>query len=73
MPAQRRLGMDHEHYDWSPLVNRAKLNWPGDARVAICVIVNLGHMEWSPPQGSLTPPLAGGSRLLATGRFRLWR
>ena len=60
MPAQRRLGMDHEHYDWSPLVNRGKLSWPGDARVAICVIVNLGRMEWSPPQGSFTPGLAGG-------------
>ncbi len=60
MPAQRRFGMDHEHYDWSPLVNRGKLRWPGDARVAICVILNLGRMEWSPPQGSFTPGLAGG-------------
>ena len=60
MPAQRRLGMDHEHYDWSPMVNRGKLSWPGGARVAICVILNLGHMEWSPPQGSFSPGLAGG-------------
>ena len=60
MPAQRRIGMDHEHYDWSPMVNRGKLSWPGGARVAICVILNLGHMEWSPPQGSFSPGLAGG-------------
>jgi len=60
MPAQRRLGMDHEHYDWSPLVNRSRLNWPSGSRIAICIILNLGHMEWSPPPRSLTPPLAGG-------------
>ncbi len=60
MPAQRRLGMDHEHYDWSPIVNRGKLSWPGGSRVAICVILNLGLMEWSPPQGSFSPGLAGG-------------
>ena len=60
MPAERRLGMDHEHYDWSPLTKRGVLSWPDDARVALCVIVNLEHMEWSPPEGSFTSPLSPG-------------
>ena len=61
MPAQRRFGMDHEHYDWSPFTSRGVLRWPDNARVALCVIVNLEKMEWSPPEGSFTPSLAGGS------------
>ena len=61
MPGQRRAGMDHEHYDWSPLIKRGVLRWPADARVALCVIVNLEHMEWRPPEGSYQlPTLAGG-------------
>ncbi len=60
MPAQRRFGMDHEHYDWSPLSTRGILRWPENARVALCVIINLEHMEWSPPQDSYTTALAGG-------------
>ena len=60
MPAQRRFGMDHEHYDWSPLVNRGVLHWPDNARVALCVIVNLEHVQWTPPEGSHSTVLAGG-------------
>ena len=56
MPGQRRFGMDHPHYDWSPVVTRKKLSWPGDARVALCVIVNLEHLEWSPPENSFQTP-----------------
>ena len=61
MPGQRRVGMDHEHYDWLPIVKRGVLRWPDNARVALCVIVNLEHMEWSPPEGSYQlPTLSGG-------------
>ena len=52
MPAERRMGMDHDHHDWSPIVTRGVLRWPEGARVALCVIVNLEHTEWSPPEGS---------------------
>ena len=62
MPAQRRFGMDHEHYDWSPISTRDVLRWPNDAQLALVAIVNLEHMEWSAPQGSYQPAnLAGGS------------
>jgi len=69
MPVERNYvfpelhaGMDHDHYDWSPLnASRAAIEWPGNARVALCVIVNLGHVEWHHPPGSYQPPnLAGG-------------
>ena len=69
MPVERdyvfpelRTGMDHEHYDWSPLnATRAVLRWPENARVALCVIVTLEHMEWSrPPNSYQIPNLAGG-------------
>ena len=69
MPADRdyalpqlRQGMDHDHYDWSPLnARRPVLTWPERARVALCVIVNLEHMEWARPSGAYqVPNLAGG-------------
>ncbi len=54
--------MDHEYYDWSPIVSRPPIRWPNAARVALCVIVNLEHFEWQPPRGSYqSPTLAGGS------------
>ena len=56
MPASHRPGMDHEHYAWSPIIDRPRLQWPGDARIALCVIVNLEHIEWAPPPGSVQAP-----------------
>ena len=60
MPAERRYGMDHEHYDWSPMSTRGRLHWPEQARVALCVLVNLEHMEWAPPEGSFQSPFLSG-------------
>ena len=69
MPADRTYafpephpGMDHDHYDWLPLnATRAKIAWPKQARVALCVIVALEHAEWQqPPEGYQVPNLAGG-------------
>lgn len=61
MPAERRVGMDHEHYDWSPLSTRRVLRWPQEARVALCVLVNLEHMDWRAPEGSFqAAPVAPG-------------
>ncbi len=62
MPAQRRFGMDHEHYDWSPISTRDILRWPEQAPLALVVVVNLEHMEWDAPDGSYQAAnLAGGS------------
>jgi len=69
MPAERRFGMDHPHYQWSPIVNRGKLRWPNDARVALCVVVNLEHMEWTDPEDSFTHLLVGGMGSRGTPDF----
>ena len=62
MPAQRAFGMDHPHHEWSPIISRPTLRWPDDARVALCVILVLEHMEWRSPGGSFqVANLAGGS------------
>lgn len=60
MPAERRPGMDHEHYQWSPINRRSALAWPNDARIALCVVVTLEKMEWEAPSDSVTVTLAGG-------------
>ena len=60
MPAERRPGMDHEHYEWSPMHRRGTLRWPDGNRVALCVVVTLEKMEWEAPAGSFTVSLAGG-------------
>lgn len=56
MPGQRRYGMDHDHYDWSPIVERPRLRWPDGARVALGAIVVLDHVDFRPPEGSVPPP-----------------
>ena len=62
MPAQRTFGMDHPHHQWSPIITRLPLRWPDDARVALCVVLVLEHMEWQAPAGSFqVTALAGGS------------
>jgi hypothetical protein len=59
MPANREpRTMDNPYYDWSPISTRAPIRWPGSARVALCVIVNLEHMDWLPPEGSFVAPSA---------------
>ena len=61
MPAERRVGMDHSHYPWSPIVNRPVLRWPDQAPVALCIVMSLNCMELNPPEGSFqSPQLAGG-------------
>lgn len=60
MPAERRYGMDHTHYDWLPMSKRGKLHWPDEARLALCVLVSLEHMEWHPPEGSYQSPILTG-------------
>jgi allantoinase len=62
MAVELHFGMDHEHYAWYPFnAQRPVLQWPDNARVALCVIVNLEHMEWRPPQDAFqNPALSGG-------------
>ena len=61
MPAKRAYGMDQDIYPWSPIVTRPVLRWPGNARVALAVIVNLEHWDWEVPDGTplAVSPLGG--------------
>ncbi len=57
MPANREpRTMDNPYYDWSPISTRPALRWPGEARVAVGVIVNLEYTELVGPKGSIAPP-----------------
>src|SRR5215470_14504161 len=68
MPARRAHGMDQNIYPWSPIVARRALKWPGNARVALAVIVNLEHWDWEvPPRTPLPVSPMGGSEGLWTG------
>src|SRR5260370_40096704 len=52
MPAKRAYGMDQDFYPWSPIVARPVLRWPGNARVALPVVVNLEYWDWEVPSGT---------------------
>jgi allantoinase len=56
MPFKFNYGMDQEYWDWSPLVKRPVLQWPNGAKLAVCLLVELGHYEWKPPEGAFDPP-----------------
>ncbi len=49
MPAQRKPGMDHPHYPFSPLPARPVLHWPKGERVALWVLLHLEYRELDPP------------------------
>ena len=51
--------MDNELYDYWPIVDRPKLEWPGGARVAFWLGLNLEHYEIDKPSTSLFPGTAG--------------
>ena len=59
---RRRYGMDHERYDWSMLSERAPVQWPGGAQLALWVNVNLQFFpldqkgEPFPVPGGMTMP-----------------
>jgi peptidoglycan/xylan/chitin deacetylase (PgdA/CDA1 family) len=38
---------------WSPVTGRPRLAWPNGAKLAVCVLVHLEHLEWSPPPGTV--------------------
>ncbi len=45
--------MENELYDYSPIVEREAIHWPGDARVAFYVGLNVEHFYVDRPSTSL--------------------
>lgn len=75
MPGYRQIGrMDQPYYDWSPIVKRPLLTWPNNARVAVCLIVNLETWEWDVDEKAWPEPVSpmGGpaAPVLGTGAGR---
>ena len=47
-----REGMDHDLYPFSAMPERPTLDWPGGARMAVCVLIHLEYWELEPPEGA---------------------
>lgn len=54
----RSYGMDHDYYDWSMLVDRKPVEWPGDNRLALWINVGLQFFPLN-QQGKPFPPPGG--------------
>lgn len=53
-------GVDHGVFPWSPLPSRPPLRWPGQAAVAVAVVLDLGAVEWERPGQEPAVPPPGG-------------
>jgi peptidoglycan/xylan/chitin deacetylase (PgdA/CDA1 family) len=61
MPAERKPGLDNPYFDWSPIATRPKLTWPGNARLALFLVLSVEHWQWKlPPNAHKSPDLPGG-------------
>ncbi|HJM22060.1 MAG TPA: polysaccharide deacetylase family protein [Acidimicrobiales bacterium] len=60
MPADRSQGMDHPHYQYSPIPSRQKLRWPNEEPLAVGALVLLEHYEWDPPPDAYSLRNASG-------------
>ena len=45
---------EHDRFDYSPIIDRPRLSWPNDARVAVWVIPNIEHFLFDRPSTRLT-------------------
>lgn len=61
MPAERRRGMDHGLYPFSPIGARPVLRWPGGARLALWPVVHLDYWEIDPPADAVRAPDVQGA------------
>ena len=50
--------MEHGRFDYSPIIDREPLVFPGGARVAVWVIPNIEHFHFDKPSTSVTPVTA---------------
>ncbi|MFB7629666.1 polysaccharide deacetylase family protein [Streptomyces sp. NPDC056149] len=51
--------MDNQLYDYSPITERAPISWPGGARIAFYVGVNIEHYQVDRPSTSIFPGTTG--------------
>jgi len=53
-PLPPRVPTEHDRFDYSPIIDRPRLSWPNDARVAVWVIPNIEHFLFDRPSTRLT-------------------
>jgi allantoinase len=53
-------GPDHAWFSWSACTARPPVSWPGGARVAVSVVLDLGAVEWELPGENVTVAPLGG-------------
>ena len=53
-PAQPRIPTEHDRFDYSAIIDRPRLSWPNDARVAVWLIPNIEHFLFDRPSTRLT-------------------
>jgi len=56
-------GMDHGHYVWSPISERAPLRWPDGRPLALAVLILVEHIELYPPANTVQVPLPAGNMM----------
>ncbi len=52
----RAAGMDHAHYSYWPANVRPRLLWPGNARIAVNIVLYFEYLELEPPAGTFRDP-----------------
>lgn len=67
----RRRGYDHDHYAWETIVSRPLPAWPGEAHVALLVVVPLQWFRFD-GQGAYAP-LGGPSKEFPDYREWSWK
>src|SRR5262249_43195139 len=71
-PPPLKPGMDHAWYDYSPFPARPRLTWPGNARVAFCVVLHLEYWELLPDEKSYKDPRFLGEFGSFPPDYRTW-
>ena len=69
---------EHGRFDYSPIIDRPRLSWPGGARVAVWVIPNIEHFHFDRPatpleQSGLKPDVLNYSWRDYGVRVGVWR
>jgi peptidoglycan/xylan/chitin deacetylase (PgdA/CDA1 family) len=52
----REKGYEHRLYNFDPIIARPRLDWPGGARVAVCLVLHLEYWELEPAQNAVRDP-----------------
>lgn len=71
-PPPLPAGMDNPWYDYAPYPKRPRLDWPGKARVAFCVVLHLEYWELIPSEDSHRDPRYVGEFGSYVPDYRIW-